>query len=92
MINIEIWASGGGSNADKILSYFNNNPIIEVVSLGSNRSKAGAFNMAHKHQIKSILWDKKSWETSNIIHGLKERSIDFIVLAGFLKLVPKEII
>lgn len=92
MINIEIWASGGGSNADKILSYFNNNPIIEVVSLGSNRSKAEAFNVAHKHQIKSILWDKKSWETSNIIHGLKERSIDFIVLAGFLKLVPKEII
>ena len=33
-----------------------------------------------------ILWDKKSWETSNIIHGLKERSIDFIVLAGFLML------
>ena len=92
MINIEIWASGGGSNADKILSYFKNNPSIDVVSLGCNRSKAGAFNVAHKHQIKSILWDKKSWETSNIIHGLKERSIDFIVLAGFLKLVPKEII
>lgn len=92
MINIEIWASGGGSNADKILSYFKNIPTINVVSLGCNRSKAGAFNVAQNHQIESILWDKKSWEPSNILSGLKDRNIDFIVLAGFLKLVPEEII
>ena len=92
MIKIEIWASGGGTNADKIISYFKKIPNINVVSLGCNRKDAGAFKVANKHGIKSIYWDKKSWEISKIIHDVEERSIDFIVLAGFLKLVPKEII
>ena len=53
MINIEIWASGGGTNADKILSYFKNIPHINVVSLGCNRKDAGAFKIAEKHNITS---------------------------------------
>jgi phosphoribosylglycinamide formyltransferase-1 len=92
MIKIEIWASGGGTNADKIISYFNKIPNINVVSLGCDRKDAGSFKVAKKHGIKSIYWDKKSWEISKIIHDVEVRSIDFIVLAGFLKLVPNEII
>lgn len=92
MINIEIWASGGGTNADKILSYFKNIPHINVVSLGCNRKDAGAFKIAEIHNIASYLWDKQSWEPSTIIKELNNREIDFIVLAGFLKLVPKEVI
>lgn len=92
MISIEIWASGGGTNADKIISYFDNIPSINVVSLGCNRIDAGAFNVATKHGIKSFYWNNKSWEPNYIIKSLKNRSIDFIVLAGFLKLVPKDVI
>ena len=92
MISIEIWASGGGTNADKIISYFNNISNINVVSLGCNRKDAGSFKVAEKHGIKLIYWSNKTWESGYIIESLKNRSIDFIVLAGFLKLVPKEVI
>jgi phosphoribosylglycinamide formyltransferase-1 len=92
MISIEIWASGGGTNANKIISYFNNISNINVVSLGCNRKDAGSFKVAEKHGIKSIYWSNRTWESGYIIESLKNRSIDFIVLAGFLKLVPKEVI
>lgn len=91
MINIEIWASGGGTNADAIAAYFKNNHSISISSIGCNRRDAGAFGVAQKHGIASTYWGKESWNTAEILTQLKEREIDFIVLAGFLKLVPAEV-
>lgn len=88
MINIEIWASGGGTNADAIAAYFKNHASIKVSHLGCNRREAGAFDVASKHNIPSTYWNKDKWNSTDILHLLKERSVDFIVLAGFLKLVP----
>jgi len=91
MIQVEIWASGGGTNADKIASYFSQHPNIEITSLGCNRREAGAFDVAQKHNIKRIYWDKESWNAKEILAQLSQRKIDFIILAGFLKLVPLEV-
>lgn len=91
MIRIEIWASGGGTNADAILEHFSRIEDISVVCIGCNRREAGAFKVAKKHNVNSIYWSKESWTASTISSQLKERQIDFIVLAGFLKLVPQEI-
>lgn len=91
MINIEIWASGSGTNADEILKYFSNHDDIDVRSLGCNRREAGAFDVAKKHNVQSVYWSKASWNPFTILSGLASRSIDYIVLAGFLKLVPKEV-
>lgn len=91
MINIEIWASGGGTNADTILDYFKNHPTIQITSIGCNRKEAGVFDVARKHNIASLYWSKHNWNEASILAGLKERKIDFIVLAGFLKLVPAKI-
>lgn len=92
MINIEIWASGGGTNADAILHYFTNHKTIQIASLGCNRKKAGAFSVALSHDVPSVYWSHLSWNSTTILGQLKEREIDFIVLAGFLKLVPSEVI
>ena len=91
MINIEIWASGGGTNADAIMQYFKGHSTIKVSSLGCNRKEAGAFSIAAKHDIPGVYWDKESWNPLEILRQLKERDIDCIVLAGFLKLVPAEV-
>lgn len=91
MINIEIWASGGGTNADAIMQYFKGHSTIKVSSLGCNRKEAGAFSIAAKHHIPGVYWDKESWNPLEILRQLKERDIDCIVLAGFLKLVPAEV-
>lgn len=88
MIRIEIWASGGGTNADAIAQYFYNHPTICIASLGCNRSEAGAFEIAKKHSIPSVYWSKEDWNSTEILKQLAARKIDYIVMAGFLKLVP----
>lgn len=91
MINLEIWASGGGTNADAIATYFANNDHIRVASIGCNRREAGAFNVARKHAIASTYWNRDNWNSNDILSELADRKIHFIVLAGFLKLVPSAV-
>ena len=91
MIRIEIWASGSGTNADAIIEYFTNHPSIEVGCLACNKHHAGAFNVAAKHKVPSVLLTQDDWNEDSLLAALKERKIDFIVLAGFLKLVPAKV-
>ncbi|MEN8695801.1 MAG: formyltransferase family protein [Bacteroidia bacterium] len=91
MINVEIWASGGGTNADAVAQYFNEHASVRIAHLGCNRKAAGAFHVAQRHNIPSTYWSKESWNTDEILSQLKSREIDFIILAGFLKLVPAEV-
>ena len=92
MKHIAIWASGGGSNADVILSYFKNVMDCKIIYLGCNRKDAGAFDVAKRHNIEGLYMDKASWNADQILKQLEVLKIDFIVLAGFLKLVPKEVV
>jgi phosphoribosylglycinamide formyltransferase-1 len=92
VINVEIWASGSGTNADVICAYFKDNQEISITNIGCNRKEAGVFDVAKRHYIPTTYFSKEDWTAQNILNQLKERNIDYIVLAGFLKLVPKEII
>ena len=92
MIRVEVWASGGGTNADKIIEHFRLSKTVDVVNLACNRRGAGAFSIAEKHGISSTYWSHQSWNSKEILRQLEDRKIDFIVLAGFLKLVPAEVI
>ena len=91
MTKVEIWASGGGTNADAIMDYFSSSKDIEIAHLGCNRKQAGAFDVAKKQMVSTTYWNKDAWTAENILRQLADRNIDFIVLAGFLKLVPSEV-
>ncbi len=91
MINVEIWASGTGTNADAIFKHFANHETINISSLGCNRKAALAFEVAKRHGKPSYYFHKDEWNADAILNGLSERNIHFIVLAGFLKLVPHEV-
>lgn len=91
MKRLEIWASGGGTNADAIFKYFKNHKDISVVHLGCNRIKARAFDVAKKHSVNTTYWNKYKWNATHVLDQLNKRNIDFIILAGFLKLVPSEV-
>ena len=91
MINVEIWASGGGTNADVLMQYFSKVSDITVVSMGCNRREAGVFGVAQQNNVPSTYWHKSKWESASILKELADRKVDFIVLAGFLKLVPLEV-
>lgn len=91
MINVEIWASGSGTNADAICSYFKKHHSIKIVCISCDRKQAGVFAVAEKHQVNSVYLNRDMWIADEILLQLAKRKIDFIVLAGFLKLVPVEI-
>ena len=93
MIRLAIFASGKGSNADAICGYFNNHSTIKVSCILSDRKSAGVFGVALKHQVPSIYLSKEELQfPEKIIALLRLHDVGFIILAGYLKLMPVEII
>ncbi|MEE9372843.1 MAG: phosphoribosylglycinamide formyltransferase [Saprospiraceae bacterium] len=86
---IAIFASGSGSNAEKIIVYFKNRKDVKIEAVYSNRKNAMALKRADNQGVISIQFNKTQFlETLEIIEDLKRKKIDLIVLAGFLLLVP----
>jgi formyltetrahydrofolate-dependent phosphoribosylglycinamide formyltransferase len=91
---LAIFASGAGSNAQKIIEYFNAHPSAGKVGLVvCNKPGAGVLDIAKQYGISTLLLDKEQFFFSNnYIDELKNRGIRFIVLAGFLWKVPSSLI
>lgn len=90
---IAIFASGSGSNAEKIFQYFENDEAVQVALVFTNNPNAGVIERSKKFRIPTIIFDrKKFYESSDIVQKLKQEQIDLIVLAGFLWLLPKNLI
>lgn len=88
-VQLAIFASGGGSNADKICTYFTSHPSIAVSLILTNRADAGVLQIADRHGIESVYVSKKYWSHPEIILPVLETSgITHIILAGFLSLIP----
>ena len=93
MINLAIFASGGGSNGEKIHDYFKNNRHIKVNCIVVNQPNAGIIKKAKDWNCAVILIEKQEFYSSNAISTqLKERGVDFIILAGFLWLIPQHLL
>lgn len=93
MKNIAIFASGSGTNAENIIKYFSTRKTAKVSLIASNRPEAYVLKRAQAHNVKSVFFDRKDfYEKSVVADLLKKDKIDFIVLAGFLWLVPKNIL
>jgi phosphoribosylglycinamide formyltransferase-1 len=92
MKRIAIFASGSGTNAQKIIEYFSTSKEIVVDSLWSNNENAYALIRAEKLGIETITFDSDEFYRSNdILDRLYDHRIDIIVLAGFLWLVPRNL-
>lgn len=92
MKRIAIFASGAGTNAQKIIEHFLNSKEIVVDSLWSNDENAYALIRAEKLGIETFTFDSDEFYRSNeILDRLYDHRIDMIVLAGFLWLVPRNL-
>lgn len=90
---IAILASGSGSNAENIANYFNGSNYAEVSFIIANNPEAYVIERAKRLGIECAVVTKAQFmEADEIIAMLQERSIDFVVLAGFLLLVPAKLI
>jgi len=90
---IAIFASGAGSNAKKIIEYFEGNERIHVRLIVCNKPGAGVLQIAADSNIPVLLIEKEQFFRGNgYVDKLKDAGIDFIVLAGFLWKIPQALI
>lgn len=92
-INIAIFGSGNGSNAQHISEYFANNNKVNISTFIANKKDAYIIERAQKLGIPCRIFNRNDfYYTNNVVDYLKEMEIDIIVLAGFLWLIPKNIL
>lgn len=93
MKRIAIFASGSGSNAQKIMEHFKKHQDAEVALLLTNNPDAYVIQRADNFEIPTQIFDREMFYKSDVIlKMLHNLSIDLIVLAGFLWLVPENLI
>ena len=90
---IAIFASGSGTNAENIGRFFAGTSLAEVCLILTNKKDAGVINRAENLGIPCIVFNREDfYDTGKVLSYLKQYSIDFIVLAGFLWLIPENLI
>ncbi|MCD6091909.1 MAG: phosphoribosylglycinamide formyltransferase [Bacteroidales bacterium] len=93
LARIAIFASGNGSNAENIVHYFEKQKTATVDLIVSNNPNAFVLERAAKLGIESHIISRADFkQAENLLELLKNKKIDFIVLAGFLWLIPSELI
>jgi len=93
MMKIAIFASGNGTNAERIASYFSKGELARVSLILTNNPEAGVLKRAEKLSVPTVVFSRKEFsKTKDIVNLLKANEIDLVVLAGFLWLVPSNIL
>lgn len=93
MKKIAVFASGSGSNAQNIMEYFKGKPFVKVGVILSNKKEAYVLERAKNFDVPSYVFDREDfYNTDKVLTILKEHQIDLIVLAGFLWLVPDNLL
>ena len=91
--SIALFASGNGSNAVNLIRFFQNHPLIEVKTLVCNRADAPVVEKARTLGIEVLVFSNEEFESGlTVLQELDYRAIDWIVLAGFLRKIPINII
>lgn len=93
MHNLAIFASGSGSNAKNIINYFSNHSSVNVSCVVCNNPNAGVIRIAKDFNVPVIIITRE--EQSNpkqLINQLQSLNTSAIVLAGYLWLIPKDLI
>lgn len=93
MIRLAILASGSGSNAENITKYFSKSKEIEVAAIISNKADAYVLERAKYLKVPSYVFSRSEFlETDKVMSLFDELKIDWIILAGFLVLLPPAIV
>jgi phosphoribosylglycinamide formyltransferase 1 len=88
-VKVAIFASGNGSNAENIFQYFSNHNSIYVDLLITNKEKAPVIEKAKKAGIECLYFSNEAFAAGNtVLQELDYREIEWVVLAGFLRKIP----
>jgi phosphoribosylglycinamide formyltransferase-1 len=93
MIKIGILASGSGTNAEKIMEHFAMSPVAQVVLLASDNPEAFALERARRRGVATEVFTRAEFAAGEApLAALRAAGVDYLVLAGFLRLIPFNII
>lgn len=92
MNNIVIFASGSGSNAEKIVEHFKGSTAVKISHIFCNNPEAGVFERAKRLGIPCGLFSREEYKNGDLLRKIQSLRTDWIVLAGFLWLVPSDFV
>lgn len=90
--NIVIFASGAGSNAQKIIDHFRNHLNVKIAMIVCNNPKAGVIDIADRENIPVLMIAKNDFLQTGYLQKIKVVQPDLIILAGFLWKIPEALI
>ncbi len=92
MTNLAIFVSGSGTNCENIIRYFTQEQPrrdVRIALVLSNKSDAYALVRAQNLNVPTVVMEKRQFhDGESVLKVMKEYEIDFIVLAGFLLMIP----
>jgi folate-dependent phosphoribosylglycinamide formyltransferase PurN len=92
-IHVAIFASGAGTNAKKIIEYFENKSTpVKISLIVCNVPGAGVLDIAKSKGIPTLMINKAEFASTGYVESLRNADIHFIVLAGFLWKVPEVLV
>ena len=93
MEKIAILASGKGSNADRLCQLFKQHPSALIHLIACDQETAGVYEIAREHKVQAIHLNLELRKNHGaLLNLLQDEGITFIVLAGYLRLIPSTIV
>jgi phosphoribosylglycinamide formyltransferase-1 len=97
MKKIAVFASGGGTDFQSVIDANEREKFCEIAYLVASKPGIGAIDRAQKHDIEPLVYEKSAYSDKaafyrHVAHVLKESGVEYIVLAGWLLVVPEEFI
>ena len=92
-VNVAVFVSGGGTNCENLITYFKDSEKVNIALVISNKADAYALVRAERHGVPTAVVPKvELHDEQKVLSLLRNYDIQFIVLAGFLPLVPDYLI
>jgi len=90
--SLVIFASGSGSNAEKIFEYFKDSTVVNITHIFCNNPDAGVISRAERLGIPCTIFTRAEYKDGTVLKKIQSLNTDWVILAGFLWLIPKEFI
>lgn len=92
-VNVAVFVSGGGTNCENLITYFKDSEQVNIALVISNKADAYALVRAERHGVPTAVVPKvELHDEQKLLSLLRNYDIQFIVLAGFLPLIPDYLI
>jgi phosphoribosylglycinamide formyltransferase-1 len=91
--SVAVFASGNGTNAINLIQSFQANPEISIDLVLCNKSDAPVVEKSKALGVEVLIFSNEAFESGlTVLQELDYRGIEWIVLAGFLRKIPLNII